>query len=107
MKQRKPIICSFFALERSLQSVHLGVKAEVDRLHDVWMIGAPVPSTRIMQPKLYDPRLPQFSIGNVERRIVIPERLAEWIADVVTRRGMAITTDQALKLVEPISKRWG
>lgn len=103
----KPIICSFYALCGSLQAIHLNVKADVDRLHDVWLIGAPVPSSRIMQPKIYDPRKPQAKQGNVEKRIVFPNLLAMWIKDCLERSGKEITLDEAMVLVEPISQRWG
>lgn len=105
--QAKPIICTFHELSRALRSVHLGVKADVDRLHDVWKMGAPTPGSRVLQPKIYDPRVPQGHLGNFEARIVFPSALAAWAQDVLQRRGAAITTDQALRLVNAISKAWG
>lgn len=105
--QAKPIICTFYELSGALRSVHLGVKADVDRLHDVWKMGAPTPASRVRQPKIYDPRVPQGHLGNFEARIVFPKALASWTQDVLRRRGSAITTDQALRLVSAISKAWG
>lgn len=104
MTQRKPIICSFFKLSFALRRVHLGVKADVDSLHDIWLMGAPVPSSRILQPKIYDPRLPQIKLGNREERIVFPKKLGEWIRDVLQRRGLEISEGEAYKLVSAVSK---
>lgn len=107
MNQNRPIICTFYALKRSLQAVHQDNKADVDRLHDVWKRLAPVPSARIMQPKIYDERVDQRKQGNIEKRIVAPEHLAEWIKDCLQSKGFDITPEQAMVLVDPIKQRWG
>lgn len=80
----------------------MGDKADVDRLHDVWKQGAPTPDSRILNPNGYDPRLAQA--GNVEKRIIIPAALEQWVVDTATRRGLAISPGDANQLVEAVQR---
>lgn len=106
-RQRKAIICTYYDLAWALNPVHMFNKADMNRLHDVWKMGAPVPSSRIMQPKIYDPRIPQQHLGNVEKRIILRKPLAEWTQDVLQRNGKDITLDDAAMLVNAVSSAWG
>lgn len=96
------LICTFRELAFSLKAIHQWHKADVDRLHDVWKRGAPTPDSIVRNPKGYDPRKEQS--GNVEKRIVIPTALSEWVADTATRRGLAISPTDAVQLVVAVQK---
>lgn len=89
----KPLIATWLELYQAMYALHLGEKADVDRLHDLWLLGAPTPDSRILRSS-YDPRLVQP--GNVEKRIVFPMALAKWIVEVSTRRGFPYSMPQAL-----------
>lgn len=106
-RQEKALIVTFYDLAVALAEIHMFVKADVDRLHDIWMIGAPVPSSRVLQPKIYDPRVPQEHLGNFERRIVFPKKLAAWASDVLQRRGLPVTIEHTMKRARRKSKSWG
>jgi hypothetical protein len=97
--QLKPIVVTFYDLKRALAPLHQYVKADVDRLHDLWKLGAPSPDSRILIPAKYDERLNQKAMGNYEKRIVFPTALATWIQDVSARRGFPYTFQQALAIV--------
>lgn len=96
------LICTFRELAYSLKVIHQWRKADVDRLHDVWKRGAPTPDSIVRNPKGYDPRKNQP--GNVEKRIVIPNALSEWVADTATRHGQAISPTDAVQLVIAVQK---
>jgi hypothetical protein len=106
IKLNQPIIITFYHLSFALKAVHLFNTADIDNLHDVWLMGAPVPNSRVMQPKIYDPRIPQIKLGNYEARIVFPNALSKWIQDVLKRRGQEITVSQALRLVGAVSRAY-
>ena len=90
----EPLLVPFRELLEALAPLHLYEKAYVDRLHDVWKLGAPTPDSIIRDPRAYDER--QRQPGNVEKRIVFPTPLAQWIVEVSTARGMPYTMRQAL-----------
>lgn len=94
----KPLMVTFVELRQALSSLHLNQPAHVDRLHDVWKQGAPTPDSIIRNPKGYDERKRQP--GNVERRIVFPTALAQWVVEVSQARGMPYTMRQALAIVD-------
>lgn len=104
VKQEAPIICTFYELAVSLQSLHLWNKADLDRLHDVWKIGAPTPDSRLLDIKHYDPR--KVQAGNVEKRIVFPKKLGEWIADVGRQRGIEMDSRDAANLIKAMQLGW-
>lgn len=85
--QARPIICSFYQLSFALQSLHQWNKADIDRLYDVYRMGAPTPTSRVAHPEIFDER--KVQAGNVEHRIVFPNTLAAWIQDVCARKGIA------------------
>lgn len=97
IKQVKPIIATWLQLYQATYPLHLGDKSDVDRLHDLWKLGAPTPDSRILQPT-YDPRIQQ--VGNVEKRIVFPTALANWIVEVSRRRGFQYSDVQAIALTQ-------
>jgi len=92
----KPLICTFRELAAALYPLHLNTPADLNRLHDIWKMGAITPDSRILFPKHYDPR--RYQPGNVERRIVFPSLLAGWIKEIANRRGLALTDDAALNV---------
>ena len=97
IQRLKPLIVTWLELHRATFALHCGEKADVDRLHDLWMLGAPTPDSRILRSS-YDPRLVQP--GNVERRIVFPTALANWIVEVSRRRGFPYSETQAIALTQ-------
>ena len=94
----KPLICTWRDLYTMFIPLHMHIKADVDRLHDIWKIGAPTPNSRVLLPNEYDPRKRQP--GNYEARIVFPTPLAEWIQDVSKARGFPFTKHQALEMLQ-------
>lgn len=92
-----PVFVSFHELRDVLQPLHMGVQADVDRLHDIWLQGAPSPASIIRAPTGYDPRTVQ--VGNIEVRLMLYMPLAQWIVDVSARRGFNYTLQQAVNLL--------
>jgi hypothetical protein len=93
----KPMFVSFVDLYGMFAPLHMGVKAHVDTLHDIWLAGAPSPDSIIRNPKGYDPRIKQA--GNDERRLCMYIPLAKWIVDVSAERGMPYTLKQAINIL--------
>jgi len=91
-----PTFVTFRALLIALYDLHLGQKALIDRLHDVWKLGAPSPDSIVRDPKHYDERVRQA--GNVEKRLLLPEPLAGWIEEASAARGMPLSARQAINL---------
>lgn len=92
-----PIIATFYDLAHALAPLHIWHEPDLKRLHDLWVSSAPVPNSRVLNPKGYDERKVQD--GNYVARIIPPPVLAQWVMDVSQRRGMPYTTRQALNLV--------
>ena len=99
---RQPVICTFRMLSFALAPLHVWNLADVDRLHDVWKMGAPTPDSIVRNPVGYDPRKAQQ--GNVEKRIVLPSALEQWVQDVATRRGISATYEQAAGLIDALGR---
>jgi hypothetical protein len=97
IEQGKPLLTTFVELRDALSPLHIHQKAWVDSLHDVWKKGAPTPDSIIRSPKGYDERLRQA--GNVEKRIVLPTPLADWIMQVSAARGTPVNFKQAMRMV--------
>lgn len=97
IEQGKPLLVTFADLRDALQSLHLNQKVWVDALHDVWKQGAPTPDSIIRDPRGYDERRRQ--LGNVEKRIVLPTPLAQWIMQVSAARGTPFNFKQAMRMV--------
>ncbi len=95
--QVAPISVTFVELATAFADLHRGSKPMLDRLHDVWKLGAPTPTSIIRDPRGYDERVVQA--GNVERRLLLPVPLAQWIQDVSAARGMPLTARQAANMV--------
>ena len=89
----KPIFVSFYELAAVFADLHLQNQAMLDRLHDVWKQGAPSPESVIRNPRGYDERKRQP--GNVEKRLLLPVPLANWICEASAARGMPLTARQA------------
>ena len=102
MKQVNPISLSFYELSLCTRAVHGWNKPDVDRLHDIWLRGAPTPNSRILNPKIYDPRAVQT--GNVEKRLIIPKLFADWFDDVAKRRGFSLKADTAYQALGRINR---
>lgn len=84
---RKPVVLTWRELEAITRPLHMNVKADVDRLHDIWKMGAPSPDSRVLLPRGYDPRKQQA--GAYEARLVLPTVLRRWIEETATRRGIS------------------
>jgi hypothetical protein len=102
MKQLKPVSLTFYQLAVSLQVIHVWNKPDVDRLHDLWLKGAPTPDSRLLDMKNYDPRTVQA--GNVEKRLIIPPSFVDWFNDVAKRRGLNLQPETAYKALDKISR---
>ena len=98
----KPVSLTFFQLSVSLQALHGWNKADVDRLHDVWLKGAPSPDSRLLNIEVYDPR--KVQVGNVEKRLIIPNLFIEWFNDVAQRRGLSLQPDTAYKALTRVAR---
>lgn len=94
----QPLTLTWLELVKLTAPLHLFIKAEVDALHDVWKLGAPIPQSRILNPVDYDERKVQR--GNFEAHVVFPTLLAQWIMDVSTRRGIACNWEQAIAITQ-------
>lgn len=92
----KPLIITFHELVAAMTTLHQGDKALIASLHDIWLMGAPTPNSIIRNPKHYDPRLKQA--GNHEQRIVLPQKLAQWIHAASEKQGFPYTWRQSVNL---------
>ena len=88
MNQNKPVALTFFQLSVATKALHQWHKPDVDRLHDVWMKGAPTPDSRLLDIKNYDPR--KLQAGNVEKRLILPTYFIPWFNDVAERRSLDV-----------------
>ncbi len=98
----KPVSLTFLQLSVSVQTLHGWNKADVDRLHDIWLAGAPTPDSRILVIRDYDPR--KVQAGNVEKRLIIPRLFVQWFNDVATRRGLNLNPKTAYKALGKIER---
>lgn len=97
IEQGKPLIATFVELRDALASLHMNQKTWVDGLYDIWRKGAPTPDSIIRNPRGYDERKRQ--LGNIEKRIVLPTPLANWIMQVSAARGTPFSFKQAMRMV--------
>lgn len=67
-KRLPPLIVTFAELERTVAPIVGGDKWAADTIGDLWRMGAPHPT-------------------NPFKRVVFPNKLAEWLADVLERKG--------------------
>jgi hypothetical protein len=105
MSQRLPaIMITWPALHLAMFPLHMGIKADEDRLHDIWASAAPTPDSRIVT-KTYDPRVPVA--GNVEKRMVFFAQLKPWVIDVAFRRGKPVTPQEAHSICVNTAKALG
>ena len=93
---------TFGQLLYSLRSVHMNNKTDIDTLHDLWLLGAPTPDSRLLDMKAYDPRL--YQPANVEKRIIIPEKLATWIEETAKSNGLEYRAGDGLRAVNILTK---
>ena len=100
-KRQPPVFMTWRALYAALHPLHMDIKADVDRLYDIWKIGAVTPNSIIRNPKGYDQRLQQA--GNFEARIVWFGPLSRWVVDVTTRRGSAMTPEAAMAMLRKVA----
>ncbi len=92
----KPLVCTFYQLTKATEALHQGDKGMIADLHDIWLKGAPTPDSRILLMKHYDPR--KVQTGNLEKRIVLPTLLANWIMQTSAKRGFPYTYKQSLNM---------
>lgn len=98
----KPVFVTFRDLMIATVALHTMRKPYLDALHDVWLMGAPSPGSRVLAPKGYDPR--KLQDGNHEARLLLAGPLTRWIVDVSRERGIAITQQQANDIAQG---KWG
>lgn len=89
---------TFYELVQATRALHQDDPAYVARLHDVWKRGAPTPDSILRDPRRYDERLIQP--GNIEKRVILPSALAEWIMDASAARGFPYSREQALAMTQ-------
>ncbi len=92
-----PSFVTFAALRDAMLPLHQGDKALIDRLHDVWRLGAPSPGSWVRDPAHFDERSEQ--VGNYVARLILPTKLATWIVEVSAIRGYPFHMRQALNIV--------
>ncbi len=93
-----PDFVTFIELATAFRALHQFDPKMVSDLHDVWKEGAPSLDSIIRNPTHYDER--QSQAGNVEKRLILPTKLMDWIIDVSNKRGMPLSDAQAAALVE-------
>lgn len=86
----EPLIVNLNELLVVYSNLILGERKWINLLHDVWKMGAPLPSTN-----------PHIAEGNI-KRVMSPFRLAYWLKDITAARGMPLTIKQALNILEGI-----
>lgn len=69
MRNLPPLIVTYDQLVKILQPITMGYKWGEQTIRDLWLIGAPIPP---------------------DKRIVFPGKLAEWLADVMERKGQPL-----------------
>lgn len=74
----EPIICTEVECFRILLPITFGYKWGGDTISDLWRRCAPIPGP------------------GVERRIISPAHLGEWLADVLERQGRPLTDQAAI-----------
>lgn len=97
METLRPLVCTYRELAGALAPLHGGDAGLLAGLHDIWLEGAPTPDSIIRNPRGYDPRL--YQPGNVERRLVLPNKLAAWVQQASAQRGMPLAARQAYNLI--------
>ena len=66
-----PITATYDELVTILQPLTMGYKWGEDTIRDLWKLGAPLPH-------------------DVNKRIVFPNKLADWLADVLEKKGQPL-----------------
>ena len=102
MGKVKPISLTFYELSVATRAIHGWYKPDVDRLHDVWLKGAPTPDSRLLNVKIYDPR--KVQMGNVEKRLILPKLFAQWFDEVAKRRGFSLQANTAYEALGRIQR---
>ena len=100
----KPIICDFPSLLFALRAIHQQREVHVKMLHDLWMMGAPTPQSRMLL-KRYDERVIQAGVKIT--RIVFPSKLRQWMILVAGENGIGLDEFASDKLISAIRNAWG
>jgi hypothetical protein len=90
--QKRGYTLSFERLSLAMSPLHRWHTGPLARLHDVWLLGAPTPQSKVLT-KTYDERLPQA--GVFIERVILPSQLESWIYDTATLHSIPITREQA------------
>lgn len=99
-QQAKPVIASYRQLCYALRVLHMWNEADLKRLHDIYVLGAPTPNSRMLL-KTMDVR--KVQPGNVEYRLILPKKLEAWVEDICKRRGITYQPGEALRIIETVS----
>ncbi|MCA9366871.1 hypothetical protein KC887_01235 [Candidatus Kaiserbacteria bacterium] len=70
-----PLIVTFEQLVFILQPLTMGYAWGENAIRDLWLLGAPIPTSNPLAPT---------------KRIVFPGKLAEWLADVLEKKGQPL-----------------
>lgn len=85
LNTNKSVMCTFVELSVTMAQFHRNDEGRLKSLHDIWLMGAPTPNSRIIT-RYHDPRNPQR--GNYEARIVFRKQLEVWIAECLQKDGI-------------------
>lgn len=92
-----PLIATWLELERAFADLHMGDRAEIERLHDVYVNSVPAPSYTVALPgRAFDERKPRA--GDNFKHVINPLALAKWIREVSHKRGFPYSERQALNI---------
>lgn len=97
------LIVSFYHLARATEPVHLGNRAMIDRLYDVWIsFGIWTPDSYNFNQKgvlaRVDVRRDQRDEGILLKRIVPRPQFEQWYKDCVQIHSQQAVTDEAAKI---------
>lgn len=70
-----PLVVTYKELVAILQPLTMGYRWGEETIHDLWNLGAVMPSSNPQAPN---------------KRIVFPGKLAEWLADVLDKKGQPL-----------------
>ncbi len=70
-----PLVVTYNELLRILQPITMGYSWGEQTIRDLWLLGAVIPNRNPMAPT---------------KRIVFPGKLAEWLADVLEKKGQPL-----------------
>lgn len=94
-----PLVCTWNQLARAFADLHLWDKADVDRLHDVFVNSVPSPQyTVAIRGAKFDERNPRP--GDFFEHVINPLALTQWIKEVSAKRGFPFDDRTARQIMD-------